>query len=93
MKLNRQQITALSTLVVEELGRLKLIRLIKPEDEAISAVVDAVTDDLQVEDRLNDEVNELLKKYKSEMDQGRMDYKTMFDMVKKELVKKRGLVL
>ena len=53
----------------------------------------AVHDDLQVEDRLNAEVDEILKSLEREMERGKADYKTMFDLVKKKLARERGLVL
>jgi hypothetical protein len=45
------------------------------------------------EDKINDEVRGMLKAYEKEFAAGRADYKTMFDMVKKKLVRDRGLVL
>jgi len=93
MKLTRQQIKALSEYIVAELARLKLVRPLLPDEEAVAMVERAVTEDLSAEDRLNDEVKDILKNYQKEIEQGRVDYKTMFDMVKKELVKKRGIVI
>ena len=52
-----------------------------------------ILDDLQVEDRLNAEVKEILKGYEREMEKGEVDYQKMFQMIKKQLVKERDLVL
>jgi hypothetical protein len=52
-----------------------------------------ITEDLLVEDRLNDEVKEILRAHTDEIDRGNIDYARMFAMVKKQLVKERGLIL
>ncbi len=93
MRLNRQQIKGLSKEIVAEAARLGMFRPSAGAEEAAAAVEKTITDDLAVEDRLNDEVREILKAHQREIDQGRMDYKTMFELVKKKLVQERGLVL
>ncbi len=93
MRLTGQQIRSVSEVVVKEAVRRKVIRLIVPEEEAFAMVEKAITEDLIVEDRLNEEVKDILKQYEREIEQGRADYKTMFDMVKKKLVRERGLVI
>jgi hypothetical protein len=52
-----------------------------------------ITEDLLVEDRLNEEVKEILRAHTSEIDRGNIDYARLFAMVKKQLVKERGLIL
>jgi len=46
-----------------------------------------------VEDRLSDEVRLLLKQHEAEIERGRMDYRALFELTKKKLVKERNLVL
>jgi hypothetical protein len=43
-------------------------------------------DELMVEDRVNDEVREILKKYTGEIEKGRLDYRRMFELTKKKIV-------
>jgi len=52
-----------------------------------------ITDELLVEDRLNAEVRELMKRYATEIERGQVDYQKMFTMIKNKLVKERGLIL
>ena len=67
------------------------------EAEDPGTVADAVTtafaDDLQVEDRLNDEVREILRTHSDEMTRRGVQYHDMFKMIKAELVRKRKLIL
>jgi hypothetical protein len=62
--------------------------------EALAAEIRRlITDDLLVEDRLNDEVKEILRAHTDEIDRGNVDYARLFAMVKKQMVKERGLIL
>lgn len=93
MRLNPKQIRKLSEQMVSELGKHGLVELIIEEAEAVSLTEQAIMEDLRVEDKLNEEVKNILTAYAREIEQGRMDYKTMFDMVKKKLVRERGLII
>jgi hypothetical protein len=93
MRLTLQQIRSVSIGVVKEGVRRGALKLLVPDEEAFALVEKAIAEDLSVEDRLNEEVKQILKTYEREIEQGRADYKTMFDLVKKKLVRERGLVL
>jgi hypothetical protein len=93
MRLTQLQIKGLSAELLSELVKRRLVRLKVSEVEALPLVEQAITVDLQAEDRLNDEVKDILKTYEREIEQGRADYKTMFDLVKKKLVRERGIIL
>lgn len=70
-------------LIVPDVDRGRLLQ----EVEAI------ILNELSAEDRLNDEVREILKKYEAEFASGRADYRKMFELTKKQLVKDRGIIL
>jgi hypothetical protein len=52
-----------------------------------------ILNELSIEDRLNEEVRELLKNHTSEIEQGRLDYRKLFELTKQKLVKERNLEL
>ncbi|MDA2932047.1 DUF507 family protein [Nitrospinae bacterium AH-259-F20] len=52
-----------------------------------------IIDDLSVEDRLNEEVREILEQHQEKIDRGNIDYHKMFLMIKRKLAQERGLVL
>ncbi len=52
-----------------------------------------ITDDLMVEDRLNEEVKMLLESRTKSYERDMMDYGRAFQMVKSKLVRERGLIL
>lgn len=60
---------------------------------AVEAVVSAIVEDLVIEDRLNDEVREIMRSYQDEMTRRGVQYHDMFKMIKQELVRKRKLIL
>jgi len=62
-------------------------------DAAKGLISTALSEDLMVEDRLNDEVREIMKNYADEMTRRGVQYHDMFKMIKQELVRKRKLIL
>ena len=60
---------------------------------AYNAVFNMILDDLQLEEKLDVEVREILEQYSDKMDQDRIQYHDMFKMVKKQLAKERNLIL
>lgn len=95
MRLSKERIESLSKTLVNRLTRGQYIQ-IQIKRDAI-AVMDTlkriITDELVVEDRLNEEVRQILKAYEAQIDKGNLDYRTMFQMTKKQLVKDRGIIL
>ncbi len=53
----------------------------------------ALTDELALEDRINDEVRAILEQYQEEMQKTGASYQEMFKKVKNELVRKYKAVL
>ena len=52
-----------------------------------------ITDERMVEDRLNEEVREILSQHTSQMERSDITYSDMFKKTKRELAKKKGIVL
>jgi hypothetical protein len=62
-------------------------------DQLLGETEEIIMTELTVEDRLNAEVRELLKKHAVEIEQGRLDFRKLFELTKKKLVKERNLIL
>jgi len=58
-----------------------------------TALNNALLDELQLEDRINDEVRLILEQYQDEMNREGASYQEMFKKVKNELVRKYKAVL
>jgi len=52
-----------------------------------------ITEELMVEDRLNEEVREMLLQHVSEMERSNITYTEMFKMLKKKMAREKGIVL
>ncbi|ACI20596.1 conserved hypothetical protein [Thermodesulfovibrio yellowstonii DSM 11347] len=63
------------------------------KEQLLQEAEQIILDELMVEDRLNEEIRELLKKYESEIERSKLDYRKLFEMTKQKLVKQRNLVL
>ena len=79
--------------IVDTLIAREMIRPKVPVEKLIDQADAILLDELMMEDRLNDEVRELLKKHESDIERNRMDYRKLFDLTKQKLVKERNLVL
>ena len=62
--------------------------------EKLEAIVnEIITNDLMVEDQLNDEVRLLIESRTQDYERDMMDYGRVFQMVKTKLARERGLIL
>jgi uncharacterized protein len=92
MKLPPVLVEHISAQIVKGLEEEGLIEA--PDSGPIAGAVSAAfMDDLMQEDRLNDEVREILRTHADEMTRRGVQYHDMFKMIKAELVRKRKLIL
>lgn len=92
MRLKESRIAFISKVIVNTLVEEELIEC-DDLDEAIYSVKNVIKEDLLVEDKLDDEVKELIRSYQSELDSRRIEYVNMFRLIKDKLVKERNLIL
>ena len=93
MRLRREMIQYLAKVIVRDLSDAGCIQVPAEREKVEDLVREVITEDLQVEDRLNDEVKVLLRAFSNEFSRGEADYHKMFTMVKRRLVQERGLIL
>ncbi|MEJ5226617.1 DUF507 family protein [Thermodesulfovibrio sp.] len=93
MRIPKTWIPYIANTIVENLLKKNMIELTVSKDILLEEVEKLILDELMVEDRLNEEVRELLKKYENEIEKGKLDYRKLFEMTKQKLVKQRNLVL
>ena len=93
MRLSPERIAALAGQLV---GKLAAGGMIEPGADRRVLTVSlerVIVDELSVEDRINAEAKELMRKYESEIARGQMNEQQLFQMIKKQLVKEKGVVL
>lgn len=93
MRIPKSWIPYIANNIIENLLKKELIESTVSKDQLIEEAQKLILDELMVEDRLNEEVRELLKRYESEIEKGKLDYRKLFEMTKQKLVKQRNLVL
>jgi uncharacterized protein len=92
MRLTPDEVQFLAKKIVKTLVREGKLE-IDSETRICEAIVKVITDDLLVEDKLNEEVREVLTQHANEMQRSNITYTEMFKMVKKKLAKEKGIVL
>ena len=92
MSLQKEYVHYLSRRVVDELIKREMIETaaVTGLREKILAVMET---ELGLEDRINEEVREILKGYADEMRNTGVSYQDMFKVVKNKLVKDKKVVL
>ena len=92
MGLRKEFVRLLSTKIVEGLIEQEMIDVPEGLDLAdqLFQVMDA---EINLEDRINEEVRLLLNQYQDQMRQSGASYQEMFKLIKNKLVRERKLVL
>ena len=93
MRLRKEMIDRISTKIVERLIKREIIEYTGSEEALRTRISHIIEEDLLVEDRLNEEVKNILRDHQDEMDKDNVDYSRMFTMVKTKLARERNLVL
>jgi hypothetical protein len=93
MRIPKSWVPSMARRIVDNLIKKELIEPAIPVNTLIEETEKLLMDELMVEDRLNEEVRHLLRKYESDIEKGRLDYRKLFDMTKQKLVKERNIVL
>ncbi len=92
MLIARDYVGYMADEVVKRLLAAKMIEAPSPESLA-ARVRTAMQDEVSVEDRLNEEVREILTKHAEEMRRTGAQYQEMYKKVKGELARQRKLIL
>ena len=92
MRLTRNQIEYIAYRITTDLQNKELIDA-EDQNYTVHAIIDLMTEELLVEDRLNDEVREILTEHAEEMRRTNVEYREMFKMIKKKLARERDFIL
>lgn len=92
MRLNKNQIEHLASVILRNLTKEgKLI--IENKSRLLDEVTVLLLDEFQKEDRLDQEVRELLSKHMEKIRKDNIEYQQMFKMIKTRLAREKGIVL
>jgi hypothetical protein len=93
VKLSRERVAVLAAALADKLIAGGMIELAGERRALAASLERVITDELSVEDRINAEAKELMRKYEAEIARGHMDEHQVFLMIKKQLVKEKGAIL
>lgn len=92
MRLSKSEIDFLAFEIVKTL--LKESKITTTDKEAlVESIAKILTEDFSKEDKLDEEVREILNRYSEEIRKGNIEYQTIFRMIKQRLAKERKIVL
>jgi hypothetical protein len=92
MLINRDYVSHMASEVVKQLVAGELVE-VKSPDAVTQRVRQRMMEELTVEDRLNDEVREILTQHQDEMRRTGVSYQEMYKKVKGQLARDRKLIL
>jgi hypothetical protein len=92
MRLNKNQIEHLASVILRNLAKEGKI-IVEDRGRLLDAVTSLLLDEFQKEDRLDQEVRELLSKHMEKIRRENIEYQAMFKEVKKKLAREKGIVL
>jgi hypothetical protein len=92
MRLNKNQIEHMAFVIVRNL--LKEEKIIADDRNKLTeSLMNLLTDEFQKEDKLDQEVREILSTHMEKIRSENIEYQTMFRMIKTKLAKERNIVL
>jgi len=92
MRLNKNQIEHMAFIIIRNL--LKDEKIIPDDKNKLhEELINLITEEFQKEDKLDQEVREILIKHIEKIRKDNIEYQTMFRMIKTKLAKERNIVL
>jgi hypothetical protein len=92
MRLNKNQIEHLASVILRSLTKEGKI-IIEDKARLSEEVTNLLIDEFQKEDRLDQEVRELLSQHIDKIRKENIEYQQMFKMIKTKLAREKGIVL
>ena len=92
MRLRQREIEIISRHVSDSLLDRDFVQTDDPEN-LCADIARVIHDELRLEDDLNEEVRSILEQHSGEISRSNVEYHSMFNLVKRKLVRERGLIL
>ena len=92
MRLNKNQIEHLAFLILRNLSKEGKI-IVEDRNRLLEEMTNLIMDEFMKEDKLDQEVREILGKHMEKIRRENIEYQTMFRMIKLKLARERNIVL
>ena len=93
MRVKPEEIDRIVKGILANLKKKNLIVFKAKEEEIKQQMINIFIKNLEEEKKLDQDAEEILKKFQSQIDSGQVDYRKMFLKVKNQLAKERKFVL
>lgn len=93
MRLKKEHIDRISSLILKNLQSKKLITPRVPEPKILAKIVETITADMHAEDKLDNDARKMMDTYRQQILSGSLDERKVFQMIKKQLAKERKMIL
>jgi uncharacterized protein len=92
MRLNKSEIEHMAFSIVRNLLKEKNIRA-NEKNQVVEDVKNLITEEFLNEEKLDQEVREILNQHRDKIRKENIEYQTMFRMIKTKLAKEKDIVL
>jgi uncharacterized protein len=92
MRLNKNQIEHLAFVILRNLAKEGKI-IVEDRNRLLEEMTNLILDEFMKEDKLDQEVREILGKHMEKIRRENIEYQTMFRMIKMKLARERNIVL
>ena len=92
MRLNKNQIEHLAFVILHNLAKEGKI-IVEDRTRLLEEITGLILDEFQKEDKLDQEVREILGKHMEKLRRENLEYQTMFRMIKTKLARERNIIL
>lgn len=93
MRISDARLERIAAQIVDTLADYEDVRLQADDAKLLRGVEDIMMDELNVEDRIDAEVRDILEQYRNDIAAGRLDYHELYRKVKSRLVNERKVIL
>ena len=93
MRLRSEKVESLARKITASLAKLSRLEMIARPDNVEGAVRRVIMDDLKREDDLEKEAEAILKQYQQKILRQNLSYNTLMEKTKRELARKRRIIL
>jgi hypothetical protein len=92
MRLSKNQIEHMVFIIMRNLLKDEKI-IVESKNKLLEELINLIIEEFQKEDKLDQEVREILSQHMEKIRKDNIEYQTMFRMIKSKLAKERELVL
>ncbi len=93
MRLSPERVAGLADALVNALVAAHMLEPVLERKALVTSLERVMVDELSVEDRINAQAKELMRQHMTEIERGQIDEHHLFQMIKKQLVRDRNVIL